>query len=115
MSHGSALASSLAVILPSHEDTQLLRAALLDEEASREAWRAWQRLVGDVKAAMSDDRRPVKRLLPLLFASLRRSGAEIDAALLPYLRLAYMREQMRSATYLRICADVLETLERDAV
>src|SRR5439155_15430049 len=32
-----------------------------------------------------------------------------------YLRLAYMREQMRSATYLRICADVLETLERDAV
>ncbi len=111
----SALATALTVLLPSREMTWLLRAALRDGTEARESWRRWCGLTGDVKAAMADDSLPVKRLLTVLFASLRRAGADLDPSLVPYLRLAYAREQMRTATYLRILEEVMVALERDAV
>ncbi|MDQ6888013.1 MAG: nucleotidyltransferase family protein, partial [Gemmatimonadota bacterium] len=111
----SALATALTVMLPSREMTWLLRAALLDGSDARDSWREWRALTGDVKAAMADDSLPLKRMLPLLFASLRRAGADVDMSLVPYLRLAYAREQMRSATYLRILRDMLSALDREAV
>lgn len=110
-----AVTTALTVILPSPEQTWLLRACLQDGEAGREAWRVWRELAGDAKAAMAEDRWGVKRLLPLLYSALRRNGAEVDAALLPYLRTVFAREQMRTATYLRICGDVLTAVEREAI
>lgn len=112
---GSARIAALAAMLPSPEQTWLLRACLLDGEEGREAWRVWEALAGDAKAAMAEDRWSVKRLLPALYSALRRNGASVDAALLPYLKLAYVREQIRSRTYLGICGEVLAALHDASV
>ena len=105
----------LSALLPSPEQTWLLRACLLDGEDGRDAWRAWRGLAGEPKAAMAEDRWSVKRLLPALYSALRRNGAPVDPALLPYLKLAYVREQIRSRTYLGICRDILTTLAEASV
>jgi hypothetical protein len=108
--NAAACTAALSAILPVPEQTWLLRACLLDGEAGREGWRAWHALAGDAKAAMVEDRWSVKRLLPALYVALRRSEAEVDAMLLSYLRLAYVREQMRMTTYQRIVGDVAAVL-----
>ena len=64
---------------------------------------------------MVEDRWSVKRLLPALYVALRRSEAAVDPALLSYLRLAYVREQMRATTYRRICGDLVAVLEAAGV
>ncbi|MDQ6827317.1 MAG: nucleotidyltransferase family protein [Gemmatimonadota bacterium] len=110
-----ALIAALGVALPTPEQTLLLRACLCDGADARDAWKRWVETVGDPKAAMAGDRGSVKRLLPLLYFALRRGDADVDPALAPYLRLAYLREQMRSTTYLRICGDVLGALEQASV
>lgn len=107
------LAQILSAMMPAPEQTLLLRAALLRGDLCREAWKAWSVMVGEPKQAMTDDRGAVKRLIPALYVALRESGVEVDASLAPYLKLAYVREQMRSRTYYRICGDVLRAL-RDA-
>ena len=112
MKHASACIDALAAVLPTPEQTWLLRACLLDGDAGREAWRTWQALAGDAKAAMIEDRWSVKRLLPALYVALRRSGADVDAMLMSYLRLAYVREQMRATTYKRIRGDIVTTLRQ---
>ena len=109
------VATALTVILPSREQTWLLRASLQHGDAGREAWRVWRELAGNAKTAMAEDRGGVKRLLPLLYSALRRNGAEVDAALLPYLKTVHAREQIRTATYLRICGEVLGALEREGI
>lgn len=111
----SARLAMLSAMLPSPEQTWLLRACLLDGGDGREAWRTWRDLAGDPKAAMAEDRWSVKRLLPALYAALRRNGAVVDATLLPYLKLAYVREQIRSRTYLGICHEILTTLAQAGV
>jgi hypothetical protein len=108
--HAAACTAALSAILPVPEQTWLLRACLLDGEAGREAWHTWHALAGDAKAAMVEDRWSVKRLLPALYVALRRNEAVVDATLLSYLRLAYVREQMRATTYQRICGDVVAVL-----
>ena len=115
MKHASACIDALAAVLPTPEQTLLLRACLLDGEDARDAWRAWQKLAGDAKAAMVEDRWSVKRLLPALYVALRRSDAEVDATLMSYLRLAYVREQMRATTYKRIRADIVTLLRQSNV
>ena len=110
MRNARACTAALAAVLPTPEQTWLLRACLLDGEAEREAWHIWHALAGDAKAAMVEDRWSVKRLLPALYVALRRSGAEVDATLLSYLKLAYVREQMRATTYRRICGELVAVL-----
>jgi len=107
----AACTAALAAVLPVPAQTWLLRACLLDGEPGREAWRAWHALAGDAKAAMVEDRWSVKRLLPALYVALRRNGVDVDATLLSYLKLAYVREQMRANTYRRICAEVVAVLD----
>jgi putative nucleotidyltransferase-like protein len=110
-----AVQSALAVMLPTPRQTLFLRACLCDGAAGTDAWRAWRAQVGHVKAAMGDDTSPVKRLLPLLYVALRRNGAEVDEGLVPYLKLAFAREQMRSKTFVRICGEVVDTLNGAAI
>jgi hypothetical protein len=112
VNNASACIDALAAVLPTPEQTWLLRACLHDGDAGREAWRTWQALAGDAKAAMVEDRWSVKRLLPALYVALRRSGAEVDATLMSYLRLAYVREQMRAKTYNRIRGDIVTLLRQ---
>ncbi len=110
-----ALSDTLSVILPTPDETWLLRACLHTGDAAVRAWEVWQERVGDPKAALREDRSGVKRLLPLLFRSLQHSGAAVDRGLLPYLRSAYLSEELRSAAYRRICRSVLSALAAESI
>ncbi len=106
----SSLSDTLSVLLPTPDQTSFLRACLHAGESGRTAWDTWRQRVGDPKTAFRDDAVGIKRLLPLLFTALQRSGAVVDPELLPYLRAAYISEELRSTTYRRVCHSVLSTL-----
>ena len=104
------LSDTLSVLLPTVEQTWLLRTCLNSGEVGANAWRIWQERVGDPKKALADDRLDVKWMLPLLYHALRRDGVVVDTALLPYLRTAYFREELRSQAFRQICQQVLAAL-----
>ena len=105
------IASVMSAILPTAEQTLLLRASLLDGKRGTSAWGEWVAIVGDAKQAFVEDRGSVKRLLPQLYVALRNNNGDVKPELMQYLKLAYVREQMRSRTYFRICRDILVALE----
>jgi putative nucleotidyltransferase-like protein len=99
------LADTLSVLLPTPEQTLLLRACLLSGQAGHQAGDAWlgkKRELGDI---LKEDR--LKGLFPLLFSALQRNGVEVDPAFLTVLRTASLREELRAKTYRRICREVL--------
>ena len=104
------LSDTLSVILPTAEQTWLLRACLHRGEAGCKAWQVWQEQVGNSKKALAEGRQGSKWLLPLLYRALQRNGAVVDRDLLPYLRTSYFREKLRSQTFRRICQNVLAPL-----
>jgi hypothetical protein len=106
----SRLLQILSAMMPMHEQTLLLRASLMSGDACRNAWNEWKDLAVNPKDAMAADRWSVKRLLPALYIALRDNEAEVDPELGPYLKLAYVREQMRSRTYYRIANEILSAL-----
>jgi hypothetical protein len=109
------LAEALSVLLPRPDQTWLLRACLLSAEPGRDAWRQWQRHHRDVKAALSDDASGAKQILPLLYASLKRNGADLDPSLRPYLTTSYAREEMRNEAYRSIGHAALQALAAHGV
>ena len=105
-----ALTDALSIILPSPEQTWLLRACLHPAESGRQAWEVYQRLVTDPKKAFKNPRLGGKTLAPLLLTALRNNGVVVDSSILPYLRTAYLREELRSNTYRSILRDALTAL-----
>lgn len=106
-----ALAETLAYVLPTPDQTLLLRACLQSGTAGREAWRVWRARAGEPKQVLREDGGGVRRLPPLLFAALRRNGiVEPDGALTTLLRTAYLREELRNATFFRIFGQVVSAL-----
>jgi hypothetical protein len=106
----ASLLRALPGILPNAEQTLLLRACLLEGKESRKAWETWRAGVSDPIQALSDSTRWARTLLPLLMTSIRRSGAEVDAATLSYLRAAFVREKLRLETYRSVRGQVLSSL-----
>jgi hypothetical protein len=104
------LFDTLSVLLPTAQQTGLLRACLHPGDAGCRAWAAWQEKVGDPKKALAEEGQALKWLLPLLYRALQSNGAVVNRDLMPYLRTAYFREELRSQTYRRICSEVLATL-----
>jgi hypothetical protein len=104
------LFDTLSVLLPTAQQTWLLRACLQSDEAGRRAWETWQESVGDPKRALADEGQALKWLLPLLYRALQTNGGAVSRDLMPYLRTAYFREELRSQTYRRICSEVLAPL-----
>jgi hypothetical protein len=104
------LVEGLAVILPSAAQTLLLQACLLPGADGRRAFTAWLARVGDPKRALARETPGTKALLPFVWDALRRAGTPVDPALLPYLRAAHFREELRGARCRRICAAVLSRL-----
>ncbi|RYX83092.1 hypothetical protein EON83_16200 [bacterium] len=94
-------------ICPTPLQTQFLRACL---HGDLEAWDRWSRAVGDPKRELGNDGIGIKRLVPLLYTSLRDAGAPLDAEFLSYLRAAYVREDLRSRTFRRVCGEALGAL-----
>ena len=104
------LAGFVAGVMLAPERTSLLRACLFDGAAWKEAWRIWFAEVGDPKAFFGGDGAAAKGLLPLLFDAAQRLAIPFDASFQTYLRTAYLRERVRTATYTRICGDILAAL-----
>ena len=102
-----ALAGALSFILPTTEQTYLLRACLWPGESGRQAWARWQGHVSDPLGFLRQDDEGFKNLLPLLSVSLSDNGAAVDSAFQTCLRTAYLRDELRSKSYRRICRDVL--------
>ncbi|HJR63343.1 MAG TPA: nucleotidyltransferase family protein [Gemmatimonadaceae bacterium] len=109
------LADALSVLLPRSDQSWLLRACLLSAEPGRDAWRQWQRFHEDVKAALSDDASGAKQILPLLYTTLKRNGADLDPSLRPYLTTSYAREEMRNEAYRAIGRAALQALAAHGV
>jgi hypothetical protein len=106
-----ALSLALVRVLPTREQTLLLRACLSSGQAQREAWASWQDSGSDLVDLLRRGPPEVRRLAPLLFVALRDSAAPVGKALLTILRTAHLHEEMRSREYRRVCAAVLSALE----
>ncbi len=104
-----ALRGPLSTVLPSLAQTQLLRACLWCGEAGAQAWRKWSREIADPAGFLRREKDGVKGLLPLLFDSLQTNDVFVERKFRTYLRTAYLRDELRSRTYGRICHDVTTT------
>jgi hypothetical protein len=111
----SALTDALSIVLPLPEQTWLLRACLHPAESGRQAWETYLGKVGDPKKGMKRDRWGGKELAPLLLIALQHNGVVADEAVLTYLRIAYLREELRTKTYRRMLRDVLLALAAEGV
>ncbi len=105
-----AFADTLRLILPTEDQTELLRACLLSGEPGRRSWEVWCERVGDPKRVFEDDETGLKGLLPLVLAALQRNKINCNRTLLTYLRVASLHEKLRSKLYRDICGRVLSAL-----
>jgi hypothetical protein len=99
-----ALSDTLSVILPTPAQTLLLRACLCQGEAGRKAGETWLEQRHELQHDHREDF--IKSLLPLLFDALRRNGVVVDDTFLTILRIASVREELRTKAYRRVCWDV---------
>ena len=116
MSHGvlskPALSESLSLLLPTPEETLLLRVCLSPCESARDAWSQWRsRRNMSGKALLRNS--SARKLRPLLFNAVQSHSLEIDKEGLTYLRTAYLKEELRDAAVRRICREVLLLLEKE--
>jgi hypothetical protein len=109
------LSDTLSLLLPTEEQTWLLRACLHSGQAERQAWQAWLQRVGDPKQLLARRQQRIEWLLPLLYTALQRNGAEVDRAFLPYLRTAYFHEELRGQACRQICQTALTALTEDGI
>jgi len=98
----------LLTILPNPAQTTLLRACLWSGELAAVAWREWSREIADPAAFLRQEKDGVKGLLPLLFDSLQVNDVSVERNFSTYLRTAYLRDELRSRTYARICREVIK-------
>jgi hypothetical protein len=103
------LLGPLSTVLPSPEQTQLLRACLWAGTASAQAWRDWSREIADPAAFLRQEKDGVKGLLPLLFDSLQVNDVSVEGNFCTYLRTASLRDELRSHTYAHISREVIKT------
>jgi hypothetical protein len=106
-----ALSKALSIVLPTPDQTDLLRACLHSGTPARKAWQQWQERVGGLEKALNDGTPGVKSLLPLL----QRSAVVEDTTSKTLVRTAYLREKLRSTTYSGICARALGALVQSSV
>ena len=103
------LLGPLSFLLPTDEQTWLLQACLWSGKRGEQAWSRWSAGIDDPASFLRQDKYGVKGLLPLLFDSLQHKAVFIDKEFQTYLRTAYLRDELRSRSYGRICREVTET------
>jgi hypothetical protein len=106
---------ALSAILPTPDETWLLRACLYSGESARHAWTVCSRRARDPASAFREDGRGLKRLAPLLHDALGRSDLAAPPGFVTVLRTARVREELRSRQYRRIRGEVLSALAGAAV
>lgn len=102
------VAYAMRCLLPTAEQTALLRAALDDQEGAAQ-WRSW-RAAHDLQAFLAQDHAGVKGLLPLLAYALEKHGVELTSDDRSLLRMARYREQLRMERYFAIMQQSLDLL-----
>jgi hypothetical protein len=109
------LSDTLSVLLPSEQETLLLRACLQPDDGGREAWYAWQECVGERSGELLQRYPSIVHLLPLLHAATTRYGARVPRDLAFCLRAAYFREELRGRAYRDVLHKVLLALEGEGI
>ena len=108
------LSEALSLLLPTPEETLLLRVCLWTDEIACDAWRQWHNPAnGSGKALLENP--TVRKLRPLLFKAVQSYKLDVDKEALTYLRTAYLKEELRSGAYRRICGEVLLILEKEGL
>ena len=105
------ITKALSVILPTPEQTDLLRACLHSDESGQQAWQRWQAKSGGIDTALNSGALGIKSLMPLLHVG----GVVEESTQRTYVRSGYLREKLRSNIYRGICQKVLSALERDDI
>jgi hypothetical protein len=106
----------LALLAPTAEEVDLLRACLWQGPAAYDAWARWQHAVGDPIMAIQRDASGIKALLPLLHYGLRQAGGDTATSPVRHvLTAAYARETPRWQAYARISARVFAALTTASV
>lgn len=106
----NSLVAILSAMLPTPEETQLLRACLWSGEGGANAWKNWSSKITDAAAYLRQEKDGIKGLLPLLFDTLQTNGVVVEGEFRTYLKTAYTRDELRSRTYSRICRNVIDAL-----
>ncbi len=101
---------ALAIVWPDRMRTLLLRACLGSPKPATTAWRDFQALAGDLKHFFETDLTGLKGLLPVVYAAARRNEFALEKELQSYLRVATVREELRSTVIRDIHAGVLTAL-----
>ncbi|MEP7313400.1 MAG: nucleotidyltransferase family protein [Pseudomonadota bacterium] len=97
-------------LLPSHEQGLLLTACLHTGDAAGRAWSEFGAVAGDPKVYFETNRTGLKGLLPFVGASLAANGVGISKPFQTYVRVAMVREGLRSRIYAEILGTVLDCL-----
>jgi hypothetical protein len=105
----------LSAILPTPDETLLLRACLQSGDAARSAWDAWCERVGEPRTVLGAGDPARRRLLPLVLAALERSDLTATPPLRTQLRAAYLHERLRSRTVRSVCGAVIGVLRDHGV
>lgn len=108
------LSDALSAILPTSDQTMLLRACLWTGEAGRKAWMKWHDSALHPKEALKKAEW-VKELLPLLYHSLEQNHVDLDQSFRTCLRMAYVYEELRSQTYRQIFKETVSILTASGI
>jgi hypothetical protein len=111
----SSLVQFLSTVLPTPQETLLLRACLLPGELARQAWNDWKTGRDGAKTGSLERDESVKKLRLLLFRASQSHGFEIEKECRTYLRSAFLREELRNRIFHRICRDVLSLLDQESI
>lgn len=109
------LSDTLSVLLPTEQDTLLLRACLGFDDTGREAWAAWLESVGEPREKLLQRRPSLVHFLPLLYVAMKRYGTQVPRDLAFCLRAAHFREALRSQAYRTILRRVLHCLREGGI
>ncbi len=106
------LGDTLAVLLPTDDETAFLAACLHSGARAGAAWDRWRSARAASEAALREDLVPRRALLPLLSRSATRNGLDIGGGLLAAVRAAALREELRANRFRELTAEVLTLLQR---
>lgn len=102
-------------LLPTPDQTLLLRFCLLDGDAAFEGWEAWRRRVDDVSILLRVSGKSVRGLNVLMLEALRRHRVPRTDTAFQVLRLSVLKETLRTAAYRRILGGTLESFRKAGI
>ncbi len=111
----SSVVETLSVLVPTPSETDLIAACLLAGQPARDAWTRWRAARAPADDVIRRDLAMRRTLLPLLARAVQRHGLEVPPGVLPYVRAATLREELRGARYREIAAASLDALLRAGV